>query len=118
MLKVICIYICVCIYVYIYTYTSIFQGVSFLSVEPKTYFLCAGGVFCWLRRSFQSVCLLKCFWKVQMTASKHQRAAQHVSLTSRNSVLSSLALQTKTSEINRTSTFEVRSIRCPKEKHV
>jgi hypothetical protein len=41
-----------------------------------------------------------------------------VSLTSRNSVLSSLALQTKTSEINRTSTFEVRSIRCPKQKHV
>ena len=122
--KVICIYIYMYIYVYVYVYiytymhTSIFQGVSFLSIEPKTYVLCAGGVFCWLRRFFQSVCLLKCFWKVQLTASKHQRAAQHVSLTSRNSVLSSLALQTATSEINRTSTFEVRSKRCPKQKHV
>ena len=45
-------------------------------------------------------------------------AAQHASLTSCNCVLSRLALQTKTSGINRTGTLEVRLVRCPKPRHV
>ena len=125
------------VYICIYIYTYIFQGPSFFISLAKNLlsmcwrcFMLAATFFSKMSVSYM---FLESSWPLRNIKEPHffttlkkdleehisiALAAQHASLTSCNCVLSRLALQTKTSGINRTGTVEVRLVRCPKPRHV
>ena len=96
------------------------QSLSFLFSQKARLLMCP------LRRRFEKCMVHKCceasknliFCHIEKNPEHYissALAAQHASLTSCFCVLWHVALQSKTAEINRTCTFEVRLERCPKQ---